>query len=495
MNSYQQLEAAFTKISHINHASTILHWDQEVIMPNGGSDARAQAIAELSSLVHQLQSSSELKDWLDDAASNGQLSPQQQSNLREMRRIWLDANLLPEELVREQSVAQSQCQHQWRSQRPANDWTGFAKNLKVVVELARQQAKIRQNAFATATPYDGLLNLYSNGDSSELITEVFSQLKANIPPMIHTLTERQKSQTRVQVRGNFSKQAQRQLSENVMTFLGFNFERGRLDESTHPFSTGNFGDQRITTRYSEEDFVEALYATIHETGHSRYEAGLPPDWQTQPVGASRNMSIHESQSLFFEKHIGASPAFCSWLAAQANHAFQLATTLSAEQFSAMIGWVEPGYIRVNADELTYPLHIVLRYEIESALINGDMEVDDIPDAWDEKMQAYLGLRTEGDYRNGCMQDIHWTMGAFGYFPSYTLGAVNAAQLRFAMEQSLGPIDEILAKGDITPIAEWLAQHIWQQACFIESQEIIRRATGKTTDAQSLLQHFVMRYRL
>lgn len=493
MSPYQNLADVFATIQRFEHALTILNWDQEVMMPAGGADSRSEAVAELSALIHQKKCLPELKQWLDEAASQSDLDPEQSANLREMKRHWQDANLLPEALVREQSIAQSRCQHQWRSQRSNNDWAGFAVNLKTVVELERQRANIRQQALGSATAYDALLSLYSHGDGSELIGEVFCEIKQALPDMIRSAVDRQRSQTRPKVKGPFAVAAQRQLSEKVMAFLGFNFERGRLDVSTHPFSTGNFGDQRITTRYSETDFVEALYATIHETGHARYEAGLPEKWQSQPLGSARNMSIHESQSLFFEKHIGASRAFCDFLAQQANGVLRLPAPMTAGEFQCMVKWVEPGLIRVNADELTYPLHIVLRFEIESALINGAMEVDDIPTAWNDKMQAYLGLSTGKDYCNGCMQDIHWTMGAFGYFPSYTLGAVNAAQLRSAMEKAIGPIDDIVARGNIQPIADWLGGNIWQHGSLFESQELMIKATGKQTHARALLDHFQARY--
>lgn len=495
MSAYEELESRFKRLSHFEHALTILHWDQEVMMPPKGAETRGQAIAELSAFHHQEMTSSDMAGLIEQAKRQIGLNDWQSANLREIERVWQDANLLPEELVREQSIAQQRCQHAWRTQRKENDWAGFKENFKAVVELSRQQANIRQKALGTATAYDALLSLYSTGDSSELIAEVFTKLKSELPAMIQAVTARQGDSARPSFTGPFDVASQRTLSHHVMDFLGFDFDAGRLDESTHPFSTGNFLDQRITTRFNTDEFIEALYATIHETGHSRYEAGRPQEWYGQPVGSARNMSIHESQSLFFEKHIGCSKGFSEFLAGRSSEAFELASPLDPEHFLQAVTWVEPGLIRVNADELTYPIHIIVRFEIESALINGEMEIDDIPGAWHEKMQNYLGLGTENNYRDGCLQDIHWPMGAFGYFPSYTLGAVNAAQLRLAMEKQVGNLDDIIRSGNIEPISQWLSERIWQVGSQLESQDIIQQATGKKTDAQSLIDHFVVRYQL
>lgn len=492
MSAYRQLTGAFSTISYFEHAAVILQWDQEVMMPKGGAGARAKALAEMAALLHRQTCDPQLRDWLVDAESE-MLTDDQRANLREMRRVIDNATVLPEDLVRAKAEAESLCQHGWQVQRKENDWSGFAPNLQSVVSLAREEARVRQSVTGSQTPYDALLTLYCHGDSSDLVARVFGELKAALPDLIQQRIDRQSECQKPSCAGFFPVDSQRQLSETVMAFLGFQFDRGRLDVSSHPFSTGNFGDQRITTRYDESNFIEALYGTVHETGHARYEAGLPAEWCTQPLGRARNMSIHESQSLFFEKHIGGSPAFCEFVEKQCGRLFSLAEPVTASTLLDSVKWVEPGYIRVRADELTYPLHIILRFEIESGLINGQLEVQDIPDAWNEKMGVYFGLDTKGNYQDGCMQDIHWTMGAFGYFPSYTLGAVNAAQLRTAMEKRVGPINDIIADGDLRPITEWLAEHIWSVGCRWQSQEIVRSATGKETDAQSLLGHFRKNY--
>lgn len=494
MSAYSQLTSIFKRVSYYQHALTLLHWDQEVKMPACGAGERGKAIAELSALVHQNLCDPQLETLLADALQEP-LRSEESASLREIKRVWQDNNLMPENLVREQAIAHSRCQQAWNTLRHENDWNGFCESFEPVVELAREQAKIRQQALDTATPYDAMLSLYSQGDSAELVDRVFTQLKSELPGMIAAVCDKQRGLQKPQISGEFTLEQQRELSHKVMAFLGFDFNAGRLDVSAHPFSTGNPGDQRITTRYNTEEFIEALYATVHETGHSRYEAGLPVEWRGLPVGQARNMGVHESQSLFYEKHIGNSPAFCDFVVSHANQLFKLGTPLSGGDLRRAVTWVEPGYIRVIADELTYPLHVILRFEIEKGLINGEMDVADIPTAWNEKMQCYLGLSTENNYKNGCMQDVHWPSGAFGYFPSYTLGAVNAAQVRVALEAQLGSINSIVESGDITPIATWLNDNIWQHACFLESQELIEKATGKPTSADSLLSHFKVQYGL
>lgn len=494
MSAYQNLHRAFRKIAYYQHCLTILEWDQEVMMPGGGAEERANAIAEMSALEHSAMNQPEIQTWLD-ACADADLTADEAANVREMRRAWQNSNLMPEELVREQAVANALCQQQWTTLRPQNDWAGFSASFTRVVELAREQARIRQQALNTPTPYDAMLGLYSCGDSAALIDETFAQLKAILPEMINTVCERQNKITRANVRGEFPVAQQQQLSRNIAATLGFDFNAGRLDISAHPFSTGNPGDQRITTRYRTDDFLDALFGTVHETGHASYEAGLPNAWRGQPLGLARNMSIHESQSLFFEKHIGTTDAFCALLAKQVQTLFPANVSLSADDLKQAVCWVEPGLIRVSADELSYPLHIIVRHEIESALINGDMAVSDIPDVWSQKMQQYLGLNTQGNNKDGCMQDVHWPSGAFGYFPSYTLGAVNAAQLRAAMESKIGDLNALIAANEFVQITQWLHDNIWQWGSRLESQELMQRATGKPTNAAALITHFERQYGL
>jgi carboxypeptidase Taq len=279
----------------------------------------------------------------------------------------------------------------------------------------------------------------------------------------------------------------------VMRLLGFDFEAGRLDESVHPVSGGVPEDLRLTTRYREDDFAQSLMGTIHETGHARFEQNLPREWLGQPIGQARSYGIHESQSLSFEMQLARSRPFLGLLAPMLAEHLGAQPAFGADNLYALFTRVEPGFIRVEADEMTYPAHIMLRFEIERALIEAEIEPEDIPALWDEKMQALLGLDTRGNYRDGCMQDAHWTEGAFGYFPSYTLGAMYAAQWFAAMRRAMPNLDSGIAQGDLAPVFDWLRANIWSQASRWETPELARRASGEGLNPAHFRAHLERRY--
>ena len=500
MNSYQKLTDRFLQISRIDHAVTYLGWDQMVMMPEHGNEARSASMAELAGLRHGLLTAPELQDWLDTADSElDQVAPDEQAlqarSLHEMRRRWRESNCLPAELVKAKIMAGSRCEHGWRTQRAANDWTGFLQNFREVLNLSREEAALRKDAAGGefSTPYEALLDLHCAGDTQSMIDDVFTGLRQTLPELLQQVMEKQASRPAHSMQGTYPVEDQKKLSEALMASLGFNFSAGRLDVSMHPFSTGEAGDLRITTRYSEDEFAEAMLATAHETGHASYEGGLPESLRGLPVGQHRNMSIHESQSLLFEKQLFLSRAFTEYFSSTVHRELPAASRFSADDLWRAYTVVEPGFIRVEADEVSYPLHVMLRYEIESALINGDAEADAIPEMWHERMQSYLGLSTQGDFTRGCLQDIHWTDGAFGYFPSYTLGAINGAQL-FATIRKLYPDwQQKLKAGDVSFVREWLSGKIWSQGCLHDSQPLMINATGEGTNPEHFLQHLRARY--
>jgi len=489
---YKKAVNQFHKLSHLEHASTFLSWDQQVMMPEGGSDARADALAELAALQHEFLTSPKLDEQLS-LAEQESLSSDQKVSLLEMKMRFQQASSMPSTLVKAMSLATSRCQQEWSLQRRDNDWKSFSGNLKNVVKLAREEAEVRQSVAPEQykTPYDAMLDLYSRGDTSQMIDQIFGQLKVNLPPLIQRITETQPPKNKLE--GPFELEQQKQLSLRLMTALGFDFNKGRLDVSSHPFSTGVRGDHRITTRYRESEFKEALLATAHETGHASYEAGLPESWNGLPVGQARSMSVHESQSLLFEKQIFLSDGFMSHFYPIVQDSLKSLRSVSLSDYKTQLLYVEPSLIRVEADEVTYPLHIIIRHEIERDLINGSIEVADIPDLWNEGMKNYLGIDTRGNYRDGCMQDIHWPSGAFGYFPSYTLGALNSAQLFTAIRNDNPDWNEQLAQGDLQFIRSWLNEKVWQRASLVSTAQLMTDATGKSTEADSFLAMLVERY--
>jgi carboxypeptidase Taq len=490
---YKRLEDHFQRLSHVAHALTFLQWDQLVMMPPRGNEARSEAIAELSSLYHDILTDPALGDLLEYARARP-ATVEQSASIREMEREYRWATCIPTDLVKAKSLAGSRCEHQWRSQRQNNDWAGFLVNFKEIVNLAREEALARQSCSPEkfTTPYDALLDLYCTGDSSDMISGIFNTLKETLPPLISEVASIQAGRTR-EFKGHFPKKSQRHLNRKLAALLGFDFESGRIDESTHPFSTGDRGDHRITSRYRGNDFIDALKATAHETGHAAYEGGLPQQWKHTPLGQARNMSIHESQSLFFEKQLFLTKPFLDFFTPTIHSHLEASRNYSCMQIWLNSIKVSPSYIRVEADELCYPLHVILRYEIEAALINGTMEAADLPEVWDDKMQNYLGLSTAGNYRDGCLQDIHWTDGSFGYFPAYTLGALNAAQLFSAFRTEHGDWQEMLGTGDIEPIRSWLEKNIWSKGRLLDSQELIEKATGERTNPDYFIDYIKTRY--
>ncbi|CAH0318650.1 Thermostable carboxypeptidase 1 [Rahnella aquatilis] len=442
-------------------------------------------------LTHQILTAKQVGEWLEQA-SGEQLNDVEQANLREMRRHYQQAALLPESLVQAKSLAGARCEQAWRIQRKSNDWEGFSDNLKEVVKLSRQEAQLRAEA-AGISRYDALLDLYEPGMTSQKLDVLFGDLKTWLPDLLQTVVEKQKSETRIAPQGPFDIEKQRQLGLKVMGKLGFNFDAGRLDVSAHPFCGGVPQDVRITTRYNENEFLSAMMGVIHETGHARYEQNLPKEWLGQPVSNARSMGVHESQSLLFEMQLGCSEPFLKSVYPLVIEQFGHREGLDESNFMKLNQHVQPGLIRVDADELSYPAHVILRYEIEKALMEGEIEVDDIPALWNRKMKEYLGIDTVGNYRDGCMQDIHWTDGGFGYFPTYTLGAMYAAQLFQTANKAIPTLQDDIVRGDLTALFQWLQQNIWQHGSRFTTDQLMKNATGETLNPAFFRAHLEGRY--
>lgn len=490
-SAYQELSRTFQRLSRFGHLGAIAGVDMQTTMPPGGSQARGEAMAELSVFMHEVLTDKRL-GGLFDAAQQESLNDVEQVNLSEMQRAWQQATLLPASLVEAKSLAGSRCEHAWRQQRPANDWQGFSANLKEVVKLSREEAQLRADALGVSR-YDALLDVFEPGMTSAQLDQTFGDLKSWLPDLLQQAVAKQQQTPIAQPVGPFAIESQKQLGLSVMKTLGFDFNHGRLDVSAHPFCGGVPEDVRITTRYNENDFLSAMMGVIHETGHARYEQNLPKQWRGQPVAQARSTAIHESQSLFMEMQLGRSKAFLQHIHPQVVALMGDQPALALNNFIRQTQRVKPGFIRVDADELSYPAHVILRYEIERALIEGEIEVDDIPALWDEKMQQSLGIDTRGNYRDGCMQDIHWTDGAFGYFPTYTLGAMYAAQLFQAVKRAIPQIETLIQQGDLQPVFDWLQQNIWQHGSRFPTQQLLINATGEALNPHYFRQHLEQRY--
>jgi carboxypeptidase Taq len=488
---YDGLHAAHSRLHRFAHLGAMAGWDQAANMPPGGAQARAAALAELAALMHRLRTDPKLGSDIA-CAEHEPLSDEQRANLREIRRDWHHATALPEALVQRQQIVTARCEHAWRAQRPANDWAGFVANFREVLALVREQAGHLAERSGLKR-YDALLDVYEPGMTSAELDRIFGDLRGWLPDLIARVRERQSREPVVQPVGPFPVAAQRELSLRVTGLLGFDLEAGRIDVSTHPFCGGVPEDVRLTTRYDESDFVGALMGTIHETGHGRYEQNLPRDWLGQPIAQARSAAIHESQSLSFEMQLGCHPAFVRRLAPMLVQAFGAQPAFEPANLQRLMNRVKPGLIRVDADELTYPAHILLRYEIERKLVEGEIGPDDIPALWDERMRDLLGLDTRGNYKDGPLQDVHWPSGVFGYFPSYSLGAMYAAQWFAAMRRRIPDLDDRIGRGDLAAVFDWLRENIWQQASRWTTAELALRATGEALAPAHFKAHLEARY--
>lgn len=489
--AYEDLATTFLRMHRLGHLQSMAGWDQAANMPPKGNDARAAAMAEMSALLHRMVTDPALGTGIARAHVEP-LSDEQRANLREMRRAYEAATALPESLVQRRALATSRCEHAWRQQRPANDWAGFVQNFREVLAVAREEAALLAERKGVSR-YEALMDRYEPGLRCADVDRVFGDVRQWLPGLIRDVLARQAQRPLVEPAGPFAQSQQRALCEQVMRLLGFDFDAGRLDVSTHPFCGGVPEDVRMTTRFRDDEFLGSLMGTVHETGHGRYEQNLPRDLLGQPVAEARSMAIHESQSLSFEMQLGSHPGFVAQLAPLIRQAFGDQPAFAPENLQRLLTRVKPGFIRVDADEVTYPAHIILRYEIERPLIEGEIEPEDIPALWDHKMMELLGVDTRGNFKDGPLQDVHWPAGLFGYFPCYSLGAMYAAQWFAAMRRAQPDLDARIHAGDLAPVFDWLRTHIWTQASRWTTDELAQRASGEVLNPAHFQAHLRKRY--
>ena len=489
--SYEKLEKRFRVTGGLRHGLAMLFWDAQTKMPPGGGTARSEAVAAQEMMIHRLLTAPDLGELLESATGR---NPWELANLAEMRRQWTRAIVIPADLVGALAQATSTCEQVWLSARPRNDWAAVAGKLENVISLTRQRAAALAETL-DCDAYDALLDEFEAGMSRAIIDPIFTELAQVLPPMIDAAIDRQVEPLKLQ--GEYSEACQEALARELMTDLGFDFSRGRLDVSAHPFTGGVRDDTRLTTRFDPTDLFKSIMAVIHENGHGLYQQNLPASWAGQPVGEAGGSALHESQSLLFEHQIARSDAFLEFVAPIVQrHAVGAETDdpeWQPENLARLVRQVERGLIRVDADELTYPLHIVLRYEIEAALIDGSLAVSDLPEAWDSKMRQYLGLSTAGDYANGVLQDIHFFAGLFGYFATYSIGAVMAAQFHRAAKRDIDGLDDAIRKGEFNELHNWLGKNVHSLGRSKTSMEILESATGSSLGTAAFLEHLNSRY--
>jgi carboxypeptidase Taq len=463
------------------------------MMPRGSSDVRGEQLAAIETEQHALLTSPKVSRLLERAkAGAGELDEWQQANLREMSRQRDHAIATPVSLITRLAHATSLAEVRWAEAREKQDFAIFAPHLEEVLHLVRDRAALLGQALGLA-PYDALIDGFTPGLRSAEIDTVFRAYSRRLPALIREVIERQAARPPLPIAGRFAAGKQRAMIVEVMKAFGFPFDRGRLDESDHPFTEGVAGDIRVTTKLDATDPFKGLLAALHETGHALYDLGVPREWRTQPVGKERGMALEESQSLLIEMIVCRSRPFLHYLKPLLEKHFSVSgPEWEVDNLYHVLTQVRRGHIRVDADEVTYPLHVVLRYGIERDLLEGRLAVRDLPEAWNNGMLERLEVKP-ANAAEGCLQDIHWAHGSFGYFPSYAMGAAIAAQLHESLRSRTPDLDEHLARGDFSVVTRWLAEHVHAEGARLTPPELMKKATGKALSAAAALRYLEGKY--
>ena len=475
--AYDALMERMRELDVLGQISGLLGWDQEVMMPPKAAALRAEQLAWLSKEGHTRMTDPKVGELLTTAEAEVGDDEVQQGNLRIIRDSYDKATKKPTEFVEEKARHTSKCIVSWTEAREKNDFSIFRDDLAKMIDMSRELAGYLGY---DDNPYDALLDLYESGLCVAKLDPLFAGLRESSVPLIKAVSELEAKPDCSWVHKHpWPKASQEALSQALSEAIGFDFQAGRRDESTHPFCGGsNPDDVRWTTRYDEKEPYGAIFGTMHETGHALYEQGRPRNLDFQPVGEANGLGVHESQSRLWENQVGRSLEFCEWsFPLWQKHFPDNFEGVTPEMLWQAVNQVEPSLIRVEADEATYNLHIMIRYEVEKKLINGELEVDDLPDAWDDMYEEFLGVRSP-TRSEGVLQDIHWSFGAFGYFPTYTLGNLYSAQILLAARKELPNLDEQIRNGEFTPLLDWLRAHVHARASILEPTDLIEEATGE-----------------
>ncbi len=479
-DAYEELVDHIQRYVYVGDAVGILHWDQEVMMPDAGTPARSKQRSALSRLTHELLTDEDVTEWLE-TIDEDDLGQDEAANVREIRRKHERAVRVPDDLVEELSEATSNALPVWKEAREAGDFSQFEETLEELVDLRRQYAEAID---PDRDPYEVLFEEYEPYLGIDTAEDILADLRDGLVPLIDAIDDSDVTLADP-FEGEYADEEQEALCRAALDRVGYDWDRGRLDTAPHPFSSGTPFDARVTTKFKSDDPLHAISSTVHEFGHASYTQGLPQDKYGQLVGQSRDLVVHESQSRLWENHVGRTLPFWEGFAPSVEE--HLGVAAEPWEIYEAANTVDPtNLIRIEADELTYHMHIVLRFEIERDLIRGDLDVGDVPQVWNQKMEDYLGVTPEDD-GNGCLQDIHWTHGSFGYFPTYSLGSVLAAQLDATARQDL-PLDDQAREGEFEPLLNWMREHIHQQGSRYTTPELIQEATGEDLSADPFLKY-------
>ncbi len=486
---YDQLCATVREVSLIRSTESTLSWDQETHMPDKALSFRANQMSWLSGKAHAIATGRMMQKLLDKAQSVRMRDPKAAANLKVLIHDFQREAKIPGKLVVEESEAASHAKHAWIEARKHSDFATFAPHLEKMLGIAQRKADLWGYA---EEPYDALLETYERGTRTREVAALFAKLKPDLTQIARAAVERGKAIKPHLLRGNYPVAKQQLLNAEIAASIGFDFQAGRIDTTTHPFCT-TLGprDVRLTTRYDEKDFTSSLFAVLHEAGHGLYEQGLPESDFGLPSGRACSLGIHESQSRLWENHVGRSRPFWQRWLPRAAEIFPHLRKISLDDFLAAITRAEYSFIRVEADEATYDLHILLRFAIERRMVSGKLAVKDVPEAWNSEFKELFGM-SPPDAAHGCLQDIHWSMGGLGYFATYTLGNLNAAQL-YATARRQRRIASAIELADYAPLLKWLREKVHAHGGAPLPGEIMQGATGKPTDARHHLKHLRERF--
>ncbi len=487
-NSYEELRETMRDTAYIGSAMAVLHWDQRTQIPHKGHPHRAGQLSTLTKMIHRRVTDPRIGDLLSHAEhcdlTSDPLSVEA-VNIREWRRSYDRMTKVPEKLAVELARVTSESQSLWERARPKNDWDVFKPYLKRVVELKREYADA---VGYEREPYDALLDDYERGETAAALEPLFAELRTPLVDLVDRVKGSERGPSGAMQGLVFPIAEQQRFALEAAQRIGYDMEGGRLDISAHPFTTGiGPGDVRITARYSEDFFNEGFYAVLHEAGHALYHQGLPMDYWGEPFCRPISLGVNESQSRLWENLVGRSRAFWEFHYPLARERFRALSTVSLDDFLFAINKVTPSLIRVEADEVTYNLHVLLRFELELGLTRGEIDVDDLPEAWNDKMEAHLGL-TPPDYASGVMQDVHWASGAIGYFPTYTLGNIYSAQIFDRAGHDLEDLDGLFVRGEYEPLLRWMREHIHTEGSRYFPRDLVKRACGADPDSRFLVEY-------
>ncbi|MDA0710230.1 MAG: carboxypeptidase M32 [bacterium] len=487
--AYGALIDEIKQIALLGSVASVLGWDEQTYMPKGGVKHRSEQLSLLAGLIHDRATAPQVGEWLSRVEASDLVSDRLSAeavNVREIRRGYDRATRLPRDLVQELARMTTVGQQAWAEARSESDFGKFCPHLEAILDLKKKEAA----ALAVGgTPYDALLDEYEPGETTENLTRVFSALRAELVELVGAIVESGRKPDLSIVKRLFPKHQQSEFGKLVASQIGFDFGCGRLDETAHPFCSGlGPRDTRLTTRYDEHYFPQALFGTMHEAGHGIYDQGLCEEDYGTPMGSATSLGIHESQSRMWENFVGRSRSFWTHFFPKAQIAFPEALAqVSADELYFAVNNVESSFIRVEADEVTYNLHILLRFELEQALMNDGLRAADVPGVWNETFEKYFGL-TPPDDAHGCLQDIHWSFGGIGYFPTYTLGNLYAAQFFEQAREDIGDLDVQFSSGQFTPLKTWLNEKIHQPGQKFRAGELVETVTGKPLSHAPLLRH-------